>query len=365
MWVYARGKYEITKEKKEGFYFYLHSPEVTAEFRIHKMKDKEWLLERVDNPQKDWVLNPPDFMTAGARREPPVGDDIMYEVKWDGIRAFVSVNEGEIKLYSRSKKDITAKFPELTEVPKILRAEAALFDAEIVCLDRDGKPDFKRVIHRLQRSKEGDIERSSKKYPSLCIIFDCLYLDGRIIANEPLSRRRDWMKTAIKKDTPFRLSDLLEDGPEFLEAAREHGLEGIMAKDVTSKYLPGKRSDNWLKVKVRQTSDCLILGYTRGKGDRSQYFGALQIAEKNGSDWQYRGKVGTGFTEKLQKEIFELLKDLDPPEEDYPFPTQDTDNTTWIEPIIWCEIEYAMITKNKTFREPVFVRMRPDLEGVK
>lgn len=363
MWVYALGKYEITKEKKNGFYFYLHSKEIDAEYRMHLMKEKEWLLERVDTPQLDWVKGNVEFMLADQVKEPPSGEQYTYEVKWDGIRVFICIDEGEITLLSRSHRNINKQFPELLIPEKAFRSTSALFDAEIVCFDEDGKPAFKKVINRLMQGNEGAIERYTRSNPAFCYIFDCLYLDGRPLINEPLIKRREWLIDSVKRDTPYRVSELEEDGDALFAAAKEMGLEGIVAKDKHSKYLPGKRSSNWLKVKVRQTTDCLIIGYSQGKGDREKYFGALQIAERVSGNLVYRGKVGTGYNDKMMKEIYEILT-LEPVIDEKPIAEkpQDPSTTTWLEPRLWCEIQYAQITKNNTFREPVFVRLRQDLE---
>src|SRR4051812_6129535 len=91
MWIYALGKYQITKDKKDGFYFRLNSKEVTGEYRIHKMKEKEWLLERVDEPQVDYLHAFIEPMLSESADKPPAGDDYVYEVKWDGIRAMIAV----------------------------------------------------------------------------------------------------------------------------------------------------------------------------------------------------------------------------------------------------------------------------------
>ena len=96
----------------------------------------------------------------------------------------------------------------------------------------------------------------------MCYVFDCLYLDGRAIVNEPLTRRREWLQDAIKKGSAYRVSEVVEDGAAFFQAVKEMGLEGIMAKQRNSTYLPGKRSDSWLKIKARQTLECVIIGYT-------------------------------------------------------------------------------------------------------
>jgi bifunctional non-homologous end joining protein LigD len=233
------------------------------------------------------------------------------------------------------------------------RATTALFDAEIVCLDSSGKPVFKNVIHRMQQTAQGSIERARAKYPAVCYVFDCLYLDGRPIMNEPLVRRRVWMADAIKRDTPYRISEAVEDGVALFNAAATMGLEGIMAKEKNSVYQPGKRTAQWMKIKTRQTTDCYIIGYTKGKGNREAEFGALHLAQPDNGLLRYVGKVGTGFDAKMMKEIFLELKSV----KEKPL---DDASSTYIEPKLLCEVQYASWTKDNMLREPVFVRMRPD-----
>ncbi|MCH7677232.1 non-homologous end-joining DNA ligase [candidate division KSB1 bacterium] len=361
MWIYALGKYEITKEKKDGFYFRLQSPQLNAEYRIYNTKDKDWLLERLDSPQINWVQDEIEPMLASSQSQPPTSGDYIYEVKWDGIRGMISLDEGEIKIRSRNQKDLTKQFPELAIPDQAFRATSALFDAEIVCLEENGMPSFKNVIHRMHQRSEGAIERASAKYPVVCYVFDCLYLDGRPLVNEPLMRRREWLADAIRKDTPYRVSEVVTEGKEFFEAAKKMGLEGIMAKIRDSKYLPGKRSTSWLKIKSRQTADCVIIGYTQGKGNREELFGALQLGYNNGSGLQYVGKVGTGFDTKMMKSVFSELKKIKKAPRAVAEKPIDDAKTVWIEPKLFCEIQYASMTPNGTYREPVFVRLRPDL----
>jgi DNA ligase D-like protein (predicted ligase) len=319
------------------------------------------LLERVDTPQIDWLRDDVEPMLSETREAPPTSGNYFYEIKWDGIRAMISLDEGQIKIRSRNNKDITRQFPELLIPEQALRATAGLFDGEIVCLDDAGKPVFKNVIHRMQQNTDSSIERARAKYPAVCYIFDCLYLDGRPILNETLERRRAWLKDVVRADAPYRVSDIVEHGKELFSAAAEMGLEGIMAKVKDSPYLPGKRSTHWLKIKTRHTTECLIIGYTTGKGGRETVFGALHIALQNGGVLQYVGKVGTGFDDKMLKTIHAELKKQK--EIKRPIKQKPLDNvqTVWIEPRIWCEIQYASITKDGMLREPVFVRLRPDL----
>lgn len=365
MWIYALGKYQITKQKKDGFYFRLNSKEMTGEYRMHNTKGREYLLERVDDPQTDYVRQFIEPMLSENRDKPPKGEDYVYEIKWDGIRALIAYDEGKVTLHTRNRNDITAKFPELLDGEKAFRATNAVFDGEIVFLDESGKPVFKKVINRLMSSGEATVLKLSKTSPCYCYIFDCLYLDGRSLLNEPLIKRKEWLKDAVRPGVPYRVSEFVVDGESLLAAAREHGLEGIMAKKVDSKYTPGKRTDCWFKIKIRQTSEVFIVGYTKGKGGRDSTFGALHIAERVGTALHYRGKVGTGFDDATIRDILKVMKrvgEIKKPE--VKGTLFDPKISVWLEPKIVAEVSYSKLTPDKMFREPVFLKLRLDVSEI-
>ena len=361
MWKFAQGRYETTKEKEDGFYFRLQSRELNAEYRVHRTRENQWLLERVDNPQTDWLRDPVEPMFARAALKPPDSKDYLYEVKWDGIRAMIALDEGQMRIYGRNGMDFTKQFPELLIPEQAFRATSALFDGEIVCLEADGRPNFTNVIHRMHQKAEGAIERAKAKHPAVCYVFDCLYLDGRPIVNEPLTRRREWLEDAIRKDCAYRVSQVVEEGAAFFEAVKQMGLEGIMAKQRHSTYVPGNRNDSWLKIKGRQTMECLIIGYTRGKSDREASFGALHLAQANGDELKYLGKVGSGFDDHSLRAVFGELQKLTTIKRPIKEKPLDDARSVWIEPKLMCEVEFASLTKDGLLREAVFLRLRPDL----
>jgi DNA ligase D-like protein (predicted polymerase)/DNA ligase D-like protein (predicted ligase)/DNA ligase D-like protein (predicted 3'-phosphoesterase) len=360
MWIYAIGRYEVTKEKKDGFYFRLHSPQLTADYRIYRTRDKEWLLERLDAPQVDYTRTFIPPMLAESRPDVPKDGYYFYEMKWDGIRAMVSLDEGELTIRSRSGKDITPHFPELN-TPETFNATSGLFDGEIVCLRANGHPDFRTVMGRIHAAGEARILKASRQNPAFCYLFDVVYLDGRPVAHEPLVRRREWLRDAIRSGGAWRVNEIVDDGHAFFQAVSEMGLEGIIAKDPDGKYVPGRRSDTWSKIKVRNATECVILGYTAGKGDRAALFGALHIGEVVDDELVYRGKVGTGFDTKTMAAIVGYLQPVDRVKRFIDEKPPDDKETTWLAPTRWCEVQYASLTQNGTYREPVFLRLRPDL----
>lgn len=359
MWVYVAGRYEITKEKKNGFYFRLSSPLINAEYRMHQTKGKEWLLERVDLPRMDLLNQEVKPMMAETVKEPPVGDQFRYEVKWDGIRVLVTLNEGKLIIRSRNMNIINDQFPELAIPQEAFRVNNGVFDGEIVCLDAQGRPDFKTVIKRLMTKKKVSAEHQVKKNPAYCYLFDVLYLDGRSLLNDPWLRRREWLADSFRRNTPYRLSEDIADGKGLFDAAKKMGMEGIMAKSIDGSYYPGKRSDVWYKIKVKNLVDAFIIGYTQGSGERERFFGGLHILVQSGDDSIYRGKVGTGFSEKLMKELMKIMEERKGGEK--PIKERITESTVWLSEFIPCEIEYSELTRDGNFRDPVFKKLRVDL----
>jgi bifunctional non-homologous end joining protein LigD len=365
MWVFTSGRYEITKRSKSGLHFFLRADGLGGEYRLYNTEGKNWLIERIDEPVPDWPHEPAVPMLALNETSIPKGD-YTYEIKWDGVRAIISIDEGKLRIHTRNLNDITSKFPEL-QVPEAFQSVSAILDGEIICLGPDGKPDFQAVVSRVHRSTgRGSRPSAYKKWPIHCMLFDCLYLDGRRLVNEPLHRRREWLAHLLREEGAYRITHTYDDGAGLLEVADEIGLEGIIGKRKSSKYLPGQRSPDWLKIKTKQTADCLIVGYTRGKGDRKGTMGAIHVAEFEDGHYVYRGKVGTGFTDVQLRQIEAELEDVPtfkPGKDDKNFPRNLRD-TRWIRPVKVCEVTYSEKTKDGMFRHGVFVRMRPDREPI-
>ncbi|MDX1477246.1 MAG: non-homologous end-joining DNA ligase [Saprospiraceae bacterium] len=362
MWVFARGNYRITKTKKNGFYFKLESETIDNEFRIHQTKGKDWLLERVDPAEFVAHETIIPHMHAGIATRVPDELDYIYEVKWDGIRTMIYIDDEDMTIRSRSQRDLSRQFPELAAERKSLKCAQAVLDGEIVVLNDKGMPQFKTTVGRIHKTGEHSIAMAAKSQPAYCYLFDVIYLDGCYVNKEPLWKRKEWLKSLIKPGGQFRYSEEVADGDALFEASGKMGLEGIMAKKRDSIYQIGKRSNAWLKIKHRSTATCRIIGYTEGQGDRAAYFGALHLTDADHENHVYLGKVGTGFNMAALKRLSKQVKAV--PETDKPIEQklEDDAQSTWIEPILVCEVEYASITPNGTLREPVFVRLRPDLD---
>jgi bifunctional non-homologous end joining protein LigD len=306
----------------------------------------------------DWLQTGIEPMLLGGRATVPVGGDWTYEVKWDGIRAIITVDRGVIRIRTRNLRDVTSQFPELCLPDRAFAVNDAVFDGEIVCRDGAGKPILADVMGRLQ-SGGHRITRAMSRHPVVCYLFDCLYLNGQSKINEPLEYRRTWLAGAVKSgSTSYRLSETVEDGEALFEAVKSQGLEGVVAKQRGGKYLPGQRTSTWLKTKVQHTIECCIIGYTAGDGARDQTFGSLHLARpSNGDDsLRYLGKVGSGFGSRSRRVVLEALRRLDTI--DCPMVAKvGQGDTTWVEPRLRCEVQHASFASNGTLREPVFLRM--------
>ena len=355
MWVFARGTFKWLERSENKLKFELKSSDFNRSFRMFKTNNDQWLIELLENKDFTRVNLPLSPMLANSRKYLPLDHNFLYEIKWDGIRASLYLENEKIIIYSRSGRDITSQFPDLV-LPEVFDVESGIFDGEIVSLDKNGVPVFSQVISRMHSNT--DSKNSLHKYQTVLYLFDCVFLDGKYITNESLIKRKDWLNASIKKNNTIRISESLDDGQALFDAGKELGLEGVMVKVKTSQYQPGLRSDNWLKVKYRTKTHCLIAGYTKGQGDRADLFGAIHIIEKsNNAESIYRGKVGTGFDSKKMKILLNKFAELTSSVKPFKTQTEDDNSSIWITPVLECEIEYASLTSNGTYREAVFIKL--------
>lgn len=273
----------------------------------------------------------------------------LYEIKWDGYRAIAEVGAGPVKLYSRNGNSFLSKYPLLAEALEKIKT-AAVMDGEIVVLDENGLPDFQKLQHYEQYNH----------LPLIYYVFDLLSIDGERLYDHPLLERKKRLKKMLGKQPMIRYSDhVVEKGIDFFNASARQNLEGIMAKHGGSLYYPGKRSNDWLKIKNHKTADVLIAGYTSPSGSR-KYFGSLILAVKEGKEYKYAGNAGTGFDEKKLKELHALLQPLVQKNSPFSEKISRRVGVTWVKPQIVCEVKFTEWTKDRKLRHPVFLRLRED-----
>jgi bifunctional non-homologous end joining protein LigD len=354
MWIFDKGQYELIKKEEKSYKIKLRNGDVQGEYSLFQTKENQWIVEL---KSEDHQLSLPGFMLADQVQNVPSAQDFIFEIKWDGIRIFATKEGNTAKIWSKSGKELTPQFPEIERSLLNIDAETAIFDGEIVCLDKQGIPIFANVIGRMHTKNKSQCEAASKSNPATLYLFDLPYLDGKSCINLPIESRKEWLKLIVPISESLRISDVFEDGEALFNGIKAMGMEGIMGKRRGSKYI-SRRSPDWIKIKVRTLIDVQIIGYTKGNGDRADVLGAIHVGILEENTLKYMGKVGTGFDEAKLKEIFQLLNQLpkvpkyihDKVEEEY--------NSVWIENGPICEVQYASLTPNGTMREPVFFRLK-------
>jgi bifunctional non-homologous end joining protein LigD len=303
--------------------------------------------------------------TAKAFDDP----DWLFEIKWDGYRAVAFIEDGRLRLVSRNQNDLTAQFPELGSLPQFVKAERAILDGEIVALDDEGRPSFSLMQQRtgFQPGKRRLARREG--VPVIYYAFDLLYLDGLDLRRVALEQRKqllqDRIKVRIKVGGVIQFSDhYAEKGLALFEAAKERGLEGIVAKKRSSAYQE-KRSRDWLKIKITQRQECVIGGYTDPEGSR-EYFGALVLGlyDRQGR-LIHVGQVGTGFDQNTLKEMFARLQPLKTKKNPFYGEIGGLRKVQFVRPELVAEIKFAEWTHETAeggvkLRAPVFMGLRAD-----
>lgn len=271
----------------------------------------------------------------------------VYEEKYDGIRILAYKEGSKVILMSRNAKDHTAGYPEIAAAVGRLPAETLLIDGEVVVFDR-------HKVSRFQLLQQGS---GSAAYA----VFDCLYRDGQDLRSQPLSARRAALEEVLGNESPLFLSRrLAADGLEAYRLAKEKGYEGLVAKDLASPYVEG-RSRAWLKVKVHQEEEFIVVGYTAPEGSR-EHLGALLLGAYQGKDLLYVGKVGTGFSRKTLADLWKALHSLalktpsviNPPREKA---------VTYVKPKLVAQIAFEEWTADKKLRQPVYLGLRDDKDA--
>ena len=363
--IWDNGTYELLEDKPNGgMTVRLHGKKLEGTWALvpaHLSGDeKNWLIIRKrDDGAKPAARR--DYKPMLATLEDPKhipSRDFEFEIKWDGYRILGLVSGGEARLLSRKDQDYTERFANVAkELAKALKTPDAVVDGEVCALDEEGRPSFSAM------------QQGGPKTPIVYYVFDLLEVEGEPVIDLPLSERRARLQKLLDgRNRCVRFSESFDDGRALLEAAEERRLEGIMGKRVDSRYLPGKRSRDWLKFKTHGEEEFVIAGYTRGQGRREGSFGSLVLARYGaGGELEFVGNVGTGFDER---EIERLLKKLRPLErKDTPFPAVPKmprirkGDVVWVEPKLVAQTKFAEFTHDGHLRAPVYLGLREDKDA--
>ncbi|HTI06922.1 MAG TPA: DNA ligase D [Puia sp.] len=299
-------------------------------------------------------------MLATLVDHPPADEDWQYEIKWDGYRALAYLNKGKVEIRSRNNKSFDEKFYPVHKALQEWKINAVL-DGEVVVIDEKGQSNF-GSLQNWRSEADGEL---------IYYLFDVLWLEGKDLTGLSLTERRDLLRSLVPEEGILRLSDTFDvSGKEFFAAAKKMGLEGIIAKKADSLYTPGVRTREWLKIKTANRQEVVIGGYTRNEGT-SKLFSSLLVGVFEKGKLQYTGKIGTGFNDKMQKEMMRQFKPLE--QKTSPFtaapdvnkpsrfrPNPPTAKAVWLKPELLCEVSFREMTEDGVMRHPSFEGMRED-----
>ena len=307
--------------------------------------------------RKAAILEAPQVALATLAENPSADPEWIYEIKWDGIRTIARVKDGEVKLWSRAKREITGEFPELQALANSLNAREAVLDGEVVVLDQSGRSDFQRLQSRM--GVRNPSARLLQEAPVVYYVFDILYCDGHDMRHVPLLARKEFLGEVLRTGAVVRYSDHhVGDGKRFFEAAAEQNLEGIVGKQADSVY-PSGRTTAWLKFKTEKDVDAVVGGWTDPRGSR-EYFGALLLGLYDGDELKYIGGIGSGFTVEMQKRLWPRLQSLKTKACPFSEPPKTREKATWVKPELVARAKFSGWTEGVHLRQPRFVGLQED-----
>jgi bifunctional non-homologous end joining protein LigD len=274
--------------------------------------------------------------------------DWLFEVKWDGFRVETVIDGGNVRMLTRGEQDASRYFGPFLDPPGWLSVGRAIVDGEVIALDARGQPDFALLQARIKGRGV-----AAEPTPFVYEVFDLLHLDDRPLLDEPLEERRRLLADILRPDPRVRLSEHIEaDGIAFFEAARTRGLEGIMAKDRHSAYIPGGRTDRWRKVKIRPEQELVVGGWATGTG-KAVELGALLVGVYDKGVLRYAGKIGAGFTNSNRAELLTALARFAATESPFATPPPRTvaRDAHWLRPELVIRAEFAGWTGDGLVRQ--------------
>lgn len=281
-----------------------------------------------------------------------------FEIKWDGTRVLCFTDGESFRLVNRNRNVVKPRYPELDGLRRL--PSGLIVDGEIVVL-KDGKPDFNGMLQREQARNEMRIRALARRLPAIYVGFDLLYRDFESIMDWPLVERRAALQEVAESvgESHLVFSDgIVGEGEAFFQKVIEQEMEGIVAKKLDSRYLPGRRTDAWIKIKRRQRLYCLILGFLPEGDDDVK---SLILAAEEAGALRYVGRVGTGWDTETRRRIGRELRARLRPEALLPTAQiPSASEAFWVEPEIYCEVSYLERTPGGELRAPVFERLLRD-----
>ncbi len=372
MTVWDSGTYHTLKWEPRKIEVLLHGQRESARYALFAIdKDhnppRDWMIHRMDPPADPHRQAMPSKIAPMLSRSGELPKDDAqwaFEIKWDGVRALAYSRPRQLRLESRTLKDITDRYPELNGLGAALSSHEAVLDGEIVAFDENGRPSFAALQGRMHTPTKAQAIRQARTQPVTYVIFDLLWLDGHSLLEQPYQARRELLDAMELKGAHWQTPEYaVGHGAALLAASAEQGLEGIVAKRLDSPYLPGARSGHWVKIKTVQRQEFVVGGWLPGKGKRRGSIGALLLGVRELRQLRYVGRVGSGFDDSDLERLAELLGPLE--RERSPFDSdgggeQPPREAVFCEPQVVVEVKFAHWTAGGALRHPVFLGLRGD-----
>jgi bifunctional non-homologous end joining protein LigD len=324
-------------------------------------------------PEHELIAEEPPVlapMFAGATGMPRDPRGWLFEPKWDGVRAIARLWSGRMTLTSRLGNDVTQAYPELAQLSAAIGGHTAVLDGEIVAFDERGRPRFERLQRRMHVRHPS--RALTQEVPVVYILFDLLWLDGRVLTTEPLVERRRRLESLGLDGPSWQVSPLLPEAPDaqLIAACREVGLEGYLGKLAKSGYSVGRRSKAWTKVKCVRRREFVVGGWSEGTGGRSGHVGSLAVGwvdpeapKPPGHPFalRYAGQVGSGLSEALLKELSSAFSELATATS--PFAnTPAAPPLRFVRPVLVVEVMFNDVTRAGVLRQASLKGLRNDVE---
>jgi bifunctional non-homologous end joining protein LigD len=295
-------------------------------------------------------------MLASAITTLPSGDGWAYEFKWDGVRTLLHVTDRGARLISRAGNDVSGGYPEL--IAQAADVGDAIFDGEIVAFV-DGRPSFDRLQTRMHLRSKADVARMATECPVTYVLFDVLRRYGVDLTDRPYTERRATLERFVTDHPDWTLSPSFDDGPATEQVAQAHGLEGVVAKRIDSRYRPGQRSDDWRKLRFVRAGEFVVIGW-EAAAEHPNTLSSLVLAMTVDGSLRYTGRVGSGLAGQMATRIKGMLTERrDPPLAGVPPPMRGR-RLRWVEPTLVVDVRFQNWTDDARLRAPVFRGIRTD-----
>lgn len=286
-----------------------------------------------------------------------------FEMKWDGVRAIIHRSEassGRVRVLSRNDRDVSVSYPELAGLADVL-PPATVVDGEIVAFDASGRPSFGRLQSRMHVADPAAARRLAGTDPAVFLAFDLLYLRGEPLLERPYTERRAQLEELALTGGSWQTPPVFHgNGPAAVETSLTAGLEGVVAKRLTSRYVPGRRSPDWIKIKHARAQEVVLIGWKPGGGRRAGTLGSLLLAVPDAGELHYAGGVGTGFTDAMLADLLTRLRSLEVTTAPAVVPRADAREAHWVEPVLVGEVAFTEWTGDGRLRHPSWRGLRPD-----